>query len=135
MVTFDAPSREVCTTTRIRTNTPLQALVTLNDPVYVEAAQSLARRILVEGGVDTRARASYGFRLCLQRPPSAQEADRLIALHDQARARFAATPEQALRFATDPIGAAPKHTDLADLAAWTLVSNVLLNLDEFLVKI
>jgi mono/diheme cytochrome c family protein len=135
MVTFDAPSREVCTTARIRTNTPLQALVTLNDPVYVEAAQSLARRILVEGGVDTRARASYGFRLCLQRPPSAQEADRLIALHDQARARFAATPEQALRFATDPIGAAPKHTDLADLAAWTLVSNVLLNLDEFLVKI
>src|SRR5438105_15939816 len=65
MATFDAPNREVCTVRRVRTNTPLQALVTLNDPVYIEAAQALARRILSSGGATPVERARYGFRLCL----------------------------------------------------------------------
>ena len=73
MQTFDAPSRNVCSVTRPRTNTPLQALVTLNDPVYVEAAQALARRLVKEGGDTTESRARFAFRLCLIRPPSEVE--------------------------------------------------------------
>ena len=61
MATFDAPSREICTVRRVRTNTPLQAFVTLNDPVYVEAAQALARRIVAEGGVDAEDRVRFGL--------------------------------------------------------------------------
>jgi hypothetical protein len=134
MVTFDAPSREVCQVRRSRTNTPLQALVTLNDPVYVEAAQALARRILRRGGADPRARATFGLRLCLLRPPTAAEVTRLVALFRDARARYAAAPQQAVAMATDPLGALPAGADVVEHAAWTVVANVLLNLDELIVK-
>ncbi len=73
MATFDAPSREICAIKRVRTNTPLQALVTLNDPVYVEAAQALARRIVREGGSNPEDRARYALRLCLCRPPKPEQ--------------------------------------------------------------
>ena len=85
MTTFDAPNRNVCSVTRARTNTPLQALVTLNDPVYVEAAQALARRLVKEGGTATEARASYAFRLCLIRPPSEVELRKLVELYHKSR--------------------------------------------------
>jgi len=150
MATFDAPNRETCTLRRVRTNTPLQALVTLNDPVYVEAAQALARRIVAEvGGQEignkaatshknaeaiTVERASHGFRLCLTRPPTAPEAARLADLYNQAKARFAASPEDARKMATEPLGPPDKDADLMELAAWTVVGNVLLNLDETLMK-
>ena len=133
MATFDAPNREVCTVRRDRTNTPLQALVTMNDPVYVEAAQSLARKMITSGET-TPDRLKSGFELCLSRPPSKQELDRLIKLFEQVRARYSEDPELARKMATDPIGAAPGGTDLADLAALTLAGNVLLNLDEMLMK-
>ncbi len=68
MTTFDAPSREICSVRRVRTNTPLQAFVTLNDPVYVEAAQALSRRIMTEGGHSPRERCQFALRLCLARP-------------------------------------------------------------------
>ena len=70
MTTFDAPNRDVCAVRRTRTNTPLQALVTLNDPVYVEAAQALARRTMAKGGATTAEKAAFAFRLCLVRPPT-----------------------------------------------------------------
>jgi hypothetical protein len=132
MATFDAPSREVCTIRRPRTNTPLQALVTLNDPAYVEAAQSLARRMVREGGSMPADRAARGFRLVLARAPAAAEIDRLVRLHDEARAEFLADPADASKMATDPLGPPPADlgVDLADLAAWTVVANVILNLDE-----
>lgn len=130
MAAFDAPNREVCTIRRPRTNTPLQALVTLNDPVYVEAAQALARRMMAEGGENAAGRATRGFRLVLARPPSAAELERLLVLHDEALAEYRMAPEEARKFATDPLGPAPETADLADLAAWTVVGNVLLNLDE-----
>src|SRR4029077_4623659 len=82
MATFDAPSRELCTVRRIRTNTPLQAFVTLNDPVYVEAAQALARRIVREGGKSRADRARFGLRLCLVRPPRDEQVQQLVALLD-----------------------------------------------------
>jgi hypothetical protein len=132
MATFDAPSREVCTLRRPRTNTPLQALVTMNDPAYVEAAQALARRIVGEGGSTAADRAIHGFRLVLARHPVAAEVDRLVQLHDEAMAAYAESPADAKQMATDPLGPVPAdlQVDLADLAAWTVVANVILNLDE-----
>lgn len=134
MSTFDAPNREVCTVRRVRTNTPLQALVTLNDPVYIEAAQALARRIVREGGATTADRARHAFRLCLSRPPHEDEVTRLVRLHEEAFERFQGDAEHARQLATDPLGPAPEGMNLADLAAWTVVGNVLLNLDETLMK-
>ena len=137
MATFDAPSREVCTVRRPRTNTPLQALVTLNDPVYVEAAQALARRMVREGGSTAADRTVRGFRLVLSRQPSSAEVERLVKLHDVAMAGFSSDNEAAQKLATDPLGPVPSDlaigTDngrMADLAAWTVVANVILNLDE-----
>ena len=134
MTTFDAPNREVCTVRRIRTNTPLQALVTLNDPVFIEAAQALARRIVASGGSSPEQRARWGFRLCLARPPHQRELARLVQLFQRARDEFEKTPLDAARLATEPLGPASKDANLAELAAWTLVGNVLLNLDETLMK-
>jgi len=134
MVTFDAPSRNVCALTRPKTNTPLQALVTLNDPVYIEAAQALARRMVKEGGTTPAERVTYGFRQVLIRPPQADEVARLVALWEKAHEKYAAQPEQAVNMATVPLGPLDKSQNAADLAAWTLVSNVLLNLDETLSK-
>ena len=133
MATFDAPNREVCTVRRDRTNTPLQALVTLNDPVYVEAAQSLSRKMFSSGEA-TVDQLKSGFELCLSRPPTQEELDRLVNLFDQVRARYAEDAELARKMATDPIGPAPKDSDLVDLAALTVAGNVLLNLDEMLMK-
>ncbi|MEI6257035.1 MAG: PSD1 and planctomycete cytochrome C domain-containing protein [Planctomycetota bacterium] len=132
MATFDAPSREVCTIRRQRTNTPLQALVTMNDPVYVEAAQALARRMVVDGGSTNPERALRGFRLVLARQPTAAEIDRLVRLHDEALVDYQSNPADALKLATDPLGPIPADLkiDGADLAAWTVVANVLFNLDE-----
>jgi hypothetical protein len=134
MTTFDAPNRNVCTIRRAPTNTPLQALVTLNDPVYVEAAQSLARRIVKDGGDTTASRLTHGFRLCLTRLPSERELARLVQLFEEARSDYADQPEEAKLLATDPLGPVPEGADPVDLAAWTLVGNVLLNLDETLAR-
>jgi hypothetical protein len=134
MITFDAPERSVCSMRRLRTNTPLQALVTLNDPVYVEAAQALARRIINEGGATVTSRASYGFRLVVTRPPTADELQRIVSLYEAARASLTAEPAKAAPLAIKPIGPLPVGIDVVEAAAWTVVSNVLLNLDEFLAK-
>jgi hypothetical protein len=133
MATFDAPNREVCTVRRDRTNTPLQALVTLNDPVYVEAAQSLARK-MIAGGETPADRLKSGFEACLSRPPTKQELDRLVKLFDQVRIRYAEDAELAKKMATNPIGPAPKDANLVDLATLTVAGNILLNLDEMLMK-
>ncbi|MEX2186141.1 MAG: PSD1 and planctomycete cytochrome C domain-containing protein [Pirellulales bacterium] len=134
MTTFDAPNRETCTLHRSRTNTPLQALVTLNDPVYVEAAQALARRIVREGGATAEDRASFGLRICLLRDGKPAEVARLAQLYERSRSRFANSPDEAKRLATDPLGPLPAGMVDGELAAWTVVANVLLNLDETLMK-
>ena len=134
MVTFDAPERIVCNVRRIRTNTPLQALVTLNDPVYIEAAQALGRRLVAEGGPSTQSRVEYGVRLGLGRHASAPEADRLWSLFRAARSELSSDPARATALATKPIGPLPPGLEAVDAAAWTVVGNVLLNLDEFLTK-
>ena len=133
MTTFDAPNREVCTVRRNRSNTPLQALVTMNDPVYIEAAQALARRISKSGATPAD-HLHHGFRLCLARPPTETETQRLTSLFEEARAFYKQDAAKATEMATIPIGPAPAGTDVAELAAWTTVANVLLNLDETLMK-
>lgn len=130
---FDSPSRVVSTSRRIRTNTPLQVLVTLNDPVYIEAAQALARKISAASG-DLSAKVRFGFRQCLSRPPTDEETERLKALFAQCKTVFSESQEDAKTMATDPLGPATEGADLVELAAWTVVGNVLLNTDEFLMK-
>lgn len=133
MATFDAPNREVCTLRRPRTNTPLQALVTLNDPVYVEAAQGLARRIVSAGGSPAD-KATFGLRSCVTRPATETEVAAVVKLYEDAKAEYAADPDAAKRMATDPLGPLPEGADVVEYAAWTVIANVLLNLDETLAK-
>jgi len=134
MTTFDAPSRETCTVRRVRTNTPLQAFVTLNDPVYVEAAQALARRIMKEGGPSAEERAQFGLRLVLARPASAEQVKRVVALFAEERDHYKKDTKAATALATDPLGPLPAGMDAAEAAAWTVVANVLLNLDGVMTK-
>ncbi len=110
MVSFDAPNREVCTIRRPRTNTPLQALVTLNDPVYVEAAQALARRLAHTPG-DDGDRIVTGFRACLSRQPDPIEVEQLAELFTQTRSRLSDMPDEARRLATIPLGPASSADD------------------------
>jgi hypothetical protein len=134
MATFDAPSREICTVRRVPTNTPLQSLVTLNDPVYVEMSQALGRRISREGGVTTADRARFALRLVLARPPQELQVTALVALYDREVARYRRDPDAAKKLATEPLGPLPPGMDAAEQAAWTVVANVLLNLDGVLTK-
>ena len=108
--------------------------MTLNDPVYVEAAQALARRIDQQGGESALEKATYAFRSCLARHPSDLELQRVVELFERLKTDYAETPEEAKLMATSELGEASESADIIDLAAWTVVSNVLLNLDETLVK-
>ena len=132
MSTFDAPSRETCTIRRGRTNTPLQALVTLNDPVFVEASQALARRL--SAAATTEEKITMAFRIVLSRQPSEKERRRILTLHGDTLAVYKADPKKAVEMATNPIGSVPPGADVAEYAAWSAVCGVLLNLDETLMK-
>ncbi|RIK82219.1 MAG: hypothetical protein DCC68_06975 [Planctomycetota bacterium] len=134
MVAFDAPSREFCVLRRPKSNTPLQALVTLNDPAYIEAAQVLARRVVREGGSTTSERIAYAIKLCVCRDATQQEIARVAALFDGERAHFARNAAAAKKMAESHAGPTPAGVDSSELAAWTVVANVLLNLDEVVSK-
>lgn len=131
---LDATSRETCTIRRIATNTPVAAFTLLNDPVYIEAAQSLAGLIVQYHDTEVPARVDYAFRRVVARPPTDEEVARLCKLFDTERAHYAANPESAVEFATSQHTNSASNINIADLAAWTVVSNVLLNLDEALSK-
>ena len=133
MATFDAPNREVCTLKRNRTNTPLQALVTMNDPVYVEAAQALGRLMLAQDGT-LQEQIQFGFRRCVLRAPTSDELSALTTLYEDTQKELAANPESAMKLATDPLGPLPQNVDAVQAATMTVVSNVLLNLDEIFLK-
>jgi hypothetical protein len=134
MATFDAPSRETCTIRRARTNNPLQAFVTLNDPVYVECAQALARRIIAEGGSNPDERIRFGLRLATARVPSDAQVAPLVRLYEDMKTRYASDPDAARALAVEPLGPLPDGLDPAEAAAWTAVANVLLNLDAVLTR-
>ncbi|HZB26534.1 MAG TPA: PSD1 and planctomycete cytochrome C domain-containing protein [Vicinamibacterales bacterium] len=129
LMTFDGTSREFCTVRRVRTNTPLQALTMLNDEAYFEAARGLAARVLKEA--QPAGRATYAFRLVTGRAPSAAEAERLAAAHGSHRERFRNALADAARVSGDY---RVEGVDAAEQAAWALVANSLLNLDEALTR-
>jgi len=133
MTAFDAPSREFCTIRRVRTNTPLQALTVLNDPVFFEMARGMARRILTEAGPELHARLSYSFRLCLARRPIEKEIEMLASLYRKEQERFTNNPEAAKALLRGFVNEG-EEAKLSELAAWTVVSNTLLSLDETLTK-
>ena len=130
LVAFDAPSREVCVVRRSRTNTPLQALVLLNETGFVEAARALGQRVLLEGGGDDPSRARYLYLLTVGREPTADELAVVTAALDRERRRYSESPGHAL--ALIGVGESPRDTSLdpGEHAAWTLVSGLLLNLSE-----
>jgi hypothetical protein len=132
MTAFDAPSREFCTIRRARTNTPLQALTVLNDPVFFDFARGMARRILTETGAEAgpRDRLIYGFRLCVSRRPNEKEIEEITVLYQRQFARFSKDGAAARALLKD----IDTKTNLPELAAWTVVSNTLLSLDETLTK-
>lgn len=133
LLAFDAPSREECTADRVVSNTPLQALVLLNDPTYVEAARVFAQHLLQDDGTDD-ARIQQAFEQALSRPAAPEEEQILLALLDQHREEYAAAPEAAAEI--DATGQAPVNTDEnpAELAAWTSVTRAILNLHETITR-
>ena len=130
LVTFDAPSREQCTARRVRTNTPLQALTTLNDPVFVEAARALAGRMIDEGGSVTKDRIAHGHRLCTSRRPTEADLGSLEAFYERERSRFGREPGKAAELLAADAG----RPEPLERAALTMVANVLLSLDASLTR-
>ena len=133
MVTFDAPNREVCVARRSRTNTPLQALVLLNDPTYLEAARAYAADVLRNGGENDLAKLQFAISKALVRQPRPEEIPQWISLLEVARSEFK-EPKRATEFLH--VGTLPVPTDLleSELAVWTLVCSTILNLDETITK-
>jgi hypothetical protein len=137
MSSFDAPNGDAACARRPRSNTPLSALTSLNETVFVEAAQALAQRIIREGGADDISRADYAYHLCTARPIRPAESDRIIKLLAKNRVRLRKGELKAGDIAfskfTKP-ESLPADATPNDLAAWTLISRVLLNLDETMTK-
>lgn len=127
---FDAPTRETCTVRRLQTNTPLQALVLLNDPQFLKAAGALATRMINEGGETTTNRIRYAFRLATSRLPKNAELDVLNAAYAREKARFSGDPK-ATKALIQESGNAGND---ADLAALTMISSTILNLNETITK-
>lgn len=134
MSAFDAPSRELSCARRARTTTPLQALVTMNDPQFVEAAGALATRVLTAGDSDDQGRVVMAFRLCTGRTPTLAEVQRILDLLREERAAFSADPARAEALARVGAPAGVPQGPDPDQAAWTIIANVLLNLDETLTR-
>jgi hypothetical protein len=135
---FDAPTGDTSCVRRPRSNTPLAALTSLNEPVFVEAAQALAVRIVREGGRLDTERADFAYRLCTGRPIKAVEQETVATLLRDTRQRIAEGWLNPREIATgDPIKLPPlaPETTPSDAAAWTVVARVLLNLDETLSKL
>ena len=134
LAAFDAPSRERCTSERPRSNTPLAALALLNDPIFVEAARALAQRTLLEAGLADGARLELLWQRVLQRAPEPAEAALLLDLLQQHREAYARAPDDAA--ALIAVGASAPDSSLAptELAAWTSVARVALNLHEAIVR-
>jgi mono/diheme cytochrome c family protein len=134
MLLFDSPSREMCTVKRARTNTPLQALALMNEVTYVEAARHLAQRMILEGGATPEQRLGWAFQQVLCRAPTEQERAVLAEGLGRHRQRFEAAGEEAKKLIQTGETPVPVGLGVAELAAYTVTANVLLNLDEWLNK-
>lgn len=134
---FDTPNGDIACVRRSRSNTPLQALTTLNEPLFMEAARALAWKTVREGGATDGQRLRYAFRRVLGRTPAVAETAELLGLFSRQRARFTRGEANPWNLATnDPEAASPLPSGvrMEELAAWTAVSRVLLNLDETITK-
>ncbi|MDB5171677.1 MAG: Protein of unknown function (DUF1553)/Protein of unknown function (DUF1549)/Planctomycete, partial [Phycisphaerales bacterium] len=134
LATFDAPDRETCTVRRARTNTPLQALVLMNDPTYVEASRKLAERMMIEAAAAPEAKIAFAFRLATARAPRAKETAVLRKIYEQQLAVYQKDADAAKKLLS--VGESPRNDklDQAELAAWSTVASVVLNLDETITK-
>jgi hypothetical protein len=134
LLAFDAPTREECTVERTRSSTPLQALVLLNDPIYVEAARVFAERIIEKGGKDTEARLNWAYRRAVSRGVKPEEVKLLTQLYQKHLAEFRADKAAAAKAVAVGQWPVPKDVDTAELAAWTSVARVILNLHETITR-
>ncbi|MBL8188284.1 MAG: DUF1553 domain-containing protein, partial [Acidobacteria bacterium] len=135
--TFDAPTADISCVRRTRSNTPLQALTTLNETLFLEAARALAAKTLKEGGLTDASRATFAFRRVLARTPTPAELAELLALKNRQLERFTTGELNPWNLATndpDKPFVLPKGVRMDDLAAWTAVTRVLINLDEAITK-
>ena len=131
LMTFDSPDSNSACLRRTRSNTPLQALTLLNDPVFVECHQAFGRRLLEEGMEADQARIRYGFRLALAREPNPQELRLLTGLLDEQRKLFGADSESSEKLVAEH---RPAGVDPAEAAAWVALGRTILNLDEFVTR-
>ena len=129
MLTFDGAMREVCTSRRIRTNTPLQALVTLNDEAYLDMARAFAYRMKKEGGKDVKSQISKGYEMAMYKPISASKLTAFEKLYEQALHKFKKDKDKTCEM----IGFMNEHNN-PETAALVVVANAMLNLDEVITK-
>src|SRR5262249_10086685 len=134
LATFDAPSRETCTVRRARTNTPLQALALMNDEQFVEASRHLARRMIAEAGPAPHDRLKFAFQLALARPPQSSELDVLVKLYEEQLAYYESDKEAARKLLSVGESKRDESLDPSVHAAWTMMANLILNLDETITK-
>jgi hypothetical protein len=134
LATFDAPDRETCTVRRARTNTPLQALITLNDPTYLEASRKLAERVLREAPTDFVQRLHFLFRIVTCRVPTDRELTVLARTWEQQRSHYQQQPQAIGPLLSIGESPADKSLDPLELASWTMLASGVLNLDETLTR-
>jgi hypothetical protein len=135
--TFDAPNGDSTCVRRAKSDTPLQALTTLNEPIFIETARALAMKTLREGGSDDDSRITYAFQRCVARKPTDREMAELSGLLDKEKKRYGDGKRNAWELVADDPShppTLPKDVSPADAAAWTLLSRVMLNLDETITK-
>ena len=134
MATFDAPNRETCQVRRARTNTPLQALVLMNDVQFVEAARKFAERVVREGGATPESRITFAVKTLLARRPTAEEMKSLSGMAVELLEEFKANTDSATNLLSVGESSRDEKLDVAELAAWTMVTHLLLNLSETVTK-
>ncbi len=134
LLAFDAPTREECAAERTRANIPQQALVLLNDPTYVEAARALAARILKEGGADVRSRLDWAWRQALGRKPREDEVLAARAVLEKHLAQYAQDPASVKAVPQVGLAQPPQDIPPVELAAWTSVARIILNLHETITR-
>jgi hypothetical protein len=134
MLVFDSPNGDFSCPRRVRSNTPLQALTTLNDTIFVEAAQALALRVWKNGGPDDRSKMIYAFRLCVSRQPDQFESQKLMELLEDQKKYFEGNTSAAVYVTSMDLNKIPDGVDLHKVAPWTVVARVLLNMDETITR-
>ncbi len=134
LANFDAPSREECTANRVVSNTPQQALTLLNDPTFVEAARVFAAKLLAAPCASDRQRLDLAFERAVARPATDNETKSLLKFLDAQREHYAANGQEAARLMCVGLASAPKNVNQTDLAAWTQICRVILNLHETITR-